>query len=536
MRFSSLLASIAIGVCHVATAQSRPDVKVFVSSSAPGNAGIPLESFLSYSIEFAFWPDYAGNVTHPNTFTNQLLENMASYAGSKPFIRVGGTSQDNAVFDKTLKVATLQRYNLSISRDQPVNLKFGPSFFDSYRAITGTRYTHGFNLGRNTTAERHALLDSVAYACRTLRSDLDVWELGNEPDFYGFPLQGAPIRPSTYHEAQYVQEWRFWVEKIREEMRKSCSDLAGGAKFKLMGPSGLNADKVLGVITRHNYVGYASRPGNTLAGTLLNHSVSVEAVASLSEIRNELNTLPNRTNIPFIIGEGNSLAGQGQARLSDTFGSALWGIDFSLLLAANNISRFHMHQGTNYRYQSWQPVETNRTTMGTKPPYYGNIAVAAFLGNLTRAEGRPKVVNIPLNDSIHLAAYAAYVNGQLGRIMLINLNEFNATEGNDFITPGPRPSQRFTIPVNRLRYSPVNFGASVKRLMANGSDAMTGITFDGYSYDYELEKGKPVLSHDITRGERVAVQPITPGNGNGIGMAYGIEVDVPDSSAAILSF
>ena len=46
----------------------------------------------------------------------------------------------------------------------------------------------------------------------------------------------------------------------------------------------------------------------------------------------------------------------------------------------------------NYRYQSWQPVDTNNiTSNGTKAPYYGSITVAAFLGRLDGdIEERPK--------------------------------------------------------------------------------------------------------------------------------------------------
>ena len=60
--------------------------------------------------------------------------------------------------------------------------------------------------------------------------------------------------------------------------------------------------------------------------------------------------------------------------------------------------------------------------------------------------------------------------------------------------------------------------------MANGSDAITGITFDGYSYNYELDAGRPVLLRNVTRGETAIVK-------NGL-----VKVDVPASSAVILDF
>lgn len=83
-----------------------------------------------------------------------------------------------------------------------------------------------------------------------------------------------------------------------------------------------------------------------------------------------------------IMGETNSLYNQGKPGLSNSFGAALWGIDFNLYCAAVGIGRVHMHMGTNYRYASWQPVTTDLAAVGTKAPYYGNVAVAAFLGNL----------------------------------------------------------------------------------------------------------------------------------------------------------
>lgn len=52
---------------------------------------------------------------------------------------------------------------------------------------------------------------------------------------------------------------------------------------------------------------------------------------------------------PIIFGETNSLYNQGRPGLSNTFGAALWAVDFNLYSASVGIKRVHMHQGTNYR-------------------------------------------------------------------------------------------------------------------------------------------------------------------------------------------
>jgi hypothetical protein len=247
----------------------------------------------------------------------------------------------------------------------------------------------------------------------------------------------------------------------------------------------------------------------------MNHSSTVHSVSShLAEIA----ALANYS-IPYILGETNSLYNEGAPGLSNSFGAALWGVDFNLWCASQGIRRVHMHQGTNYRYQSWQPIETSLATMGTKAPYYGNIAVAAIMGNLV--EDKISIANLPLQNSYE-AAYAAYVNSKLARVAIINMRQYNYTvNGTSSIpNPVPRPSLSYSFAV------PEDCGdrVSVQRLSANGSDAVTGITWDGHSYNYELNNGKPVRLTNVTTGEVELVQ-------GGV-----VSVTVPDSSVVVLNF
>jgi hypothetical protein len=254
----------------------------------------------------------------------------------------------------------------------------------------------------------------------------------------------------------------------------------------------------------------------------MNHSANFASIASQLNESRLLAELPYNLNpnLPYILGETNSLYNEGRPGLCNTFGAALWGVDFNLWCATNTISRVHMHQGTNYRYQSWQPIDTNVTSKGTKAPYYGNIAVAAFLGNITASA--PKIVNLPL-PSEQESAYAAYVDNKLARLIVINLQEYNATDYNSNYTDDyPRPEERYTF---QLPQTAAGSTVALQRLMANGSDAITGVTFDGYSYNYELENGMPVLLNNITRGETASV-----------GQGGKLSVDVLRSSAVILRF
>lgn len=252
----------------------------------------------------------------------------------------------------------------------------------------------------------------------------------------------------------------------------------------------------------------------------MNHSSTVASVKKQLDIAKELAGLPEDLNadLPFILGEHNSLYRQGRPGLSNTFGATLWGLDFNLYCAANNIRRVHMHMGTNYRYQSWQPISTDKDSIGTKAPYYGNVAVAAFIGDVKASP--PSVVNIPMANELE-AGYASYVDGKLSKIIIINMMAYNATDYNEeFVNDFPRPVAEYSLDVGMVVAGKT---ACLQRLNANGSDAITGVTFDGYSYNFELDEGKPVLLQNVTRGEQVKV------DGKGL-----VSVSVPWSSAVIL--
>ena len=138
-----------------------------------------------------------------------------------------------------------------------------------------------------------------------------------------------------------------------------------------------------------------------------------------------------------------------------------------------------------------------------------------MLGNLK--VHNTSIANLPLEDDERQAAYVAYEDGKLARVAVINMIEYN------FTTNGAvaRPFGTYTFNLAGLNGT----SARILRLMANGSDAVSGITFDGYSYNYELNRGQPVLLSNVTRGERAMVAS----NGT-------VTISVPYSSMAMLNF
>lgn len=180
-------------------------------------------------------------------------------------------------------------------------------------------------------------------------------------------------------------------------------------------------------------------------------------------------------------------------------------------------------------------MTTDLDVVGTKAPYYGSVAVAAMVRPVKK--NTPVSISaIPLGSDSAEAAYAAHFHpagrknrdeSRLARVMVINLHGYNTTVGGaglePVLNPPARMSRTYTFAVGGAG---VKDGArvGVQRLLANGSDAITGITFDGWSYNWDLDHGKPVRLHNVTVGETVKVK------------GGQVSVDVPDSSAVMLSF
>ena len=98
----ALLACVHVAKVHAIVEQQQqtvvqggePLIPYINITRDPGDSGGVLPgSFVSYSIEFSSFPDFAGNLSHPNTFSNTLLENLGKIQGARPIIRVGGNTQ-----------------------------------------------------------------------------------------------------------------------------------------------------------------------------------------------------------------------------------------------------------------------------------------------------------------------------------------------------------------------------------------------------------------------------------------------------------
>ncbi|KAJ5630806.1 uncharacterized protein N7484_010906 [Penicillium longicatenatum] len=504
-----------------------------IAIPTPGKHSQPVERDLSsFSIEFSFFPHYAGNRSHPNKFSEHLLENFQQITGVYPRVRVGGTSQDKSNYYPDQEEGIKLTY-ANPTDDQPSEIKYGPAFFESYHTLGNVKFSHGLNMNQN--ASLHQLQLAAVEACTSIGPQLDIYELGNEWNF-----SGDEYRLANYSLLDYVNEWNKKSAFVKAAVQKACPGPFPG----FMAPSFVFVDgmttwtaeelynldydphDLTKEISFHNYMGVFAPPlapvSYDLQKTLMNHTNIVDNLALQIQRMNNLAYLGH----PYILGETNSIANQGRNGESNVFGDALWVVDFSLWAATNvgtpypyqttiirqlitrgtqNIKRLNFHQGLDYRYASWQPIASEGQPPTTRPPYYGHIMVAASLGHSENI----RIVNIPLEEDTE-SAYGIYNDDKLSKLVVVNLNAFNQS------TTTGRPSRKyeFKVPGHYKR-------ATVERLIAPGSDALTNITFGGVSYDYDFKQGRPVTLD--WKEERAGIH------------SNMLQIDVPDSSAVLLS-
>jgi len=111
-----------------------------------GNRTLPLDAshFLdpalaSFSIETAFFEEFVGNISEPNSLTERLLNNIKARTGVPPEIRIGGITADSTYWDPNLNVVLS---NFIDKAGALQNTTIGPGFWDSVKLLPqGTKVT-----------------------------------------------------------------------------------------------------------------------------------------------------------------------------------------------------------------------------------------------------------------------------------------------------------------------------------------------------------------------------------------------------------
>ncbi|OJZ84289.1 glycoside hydrolase family 79 protein [Aspergillus luchuensis CBS 106.47] len=468
----------------VSDQSAKPNVTREINISPPASPRpgkqIVDAAYQSFSIEFSFMADYAGNDTHPNVFSRQVIQNLYDISGAYPVFRVGGSTQSSAIYYPNQTEAIVDPFS-SVASDQPSHTLIGPSWFQSFRQFpNGTQYIYGLNFF-NTVNETYYNIGNGLDQCvleanaayETMGNSLYAFEIGNEVDSWG----NGKHRDGNWTVQRYVNQWNEFATAISRNLTgKDATRLFQGCAFEAPRHldertdwnvenaelDGMGADKTK-TVSDHEYMGancHYTGAGPTIEDTLFDRTNMLSRVWYHDYLGNSTAD----SGIKYVIGETNSISCQGAFNISDVMASAVWAIDYVMYLSSLKVSRVHFHMGTRYRYSPWQPILYNDSAPHVNPMYYGNLFNAAVFA------GGNKQTEVLVNET-NFGAYAVYQAGSLDAIVAVNLNIWNST------------SDPVTRPYTALALTADWENAKVSRLTSPGVDIAGNITFAGQHVD-----------------------------------------------------
>ena len=329
---------------------------------------------------------------------NRTYVQLVKTLGTHGVIRIGGNTSDYASFSQHGKaVAAPKGTVLNVESLQELG-----SFLDA----TGWRLIWGLNLGGNSEQNVVAEAQAVAAAAK---EKLLAFEIGNEPDLFG---HGGAHRPKNYSYDDYLREYRRYKAAIRAKLP--------GAPF-----AGPDAATATDWVTR-----FAADEGNDLK--LLTHHYYRECAGPGSTLEKLLRPDPKLTpeleklraasascHVPYRICETNSFCGGGKPGVSDTFGAALWALDYMLTLAWADAAGINMEAGVNQLgfVSSYSPIgDDGHGHYSAAPEYCGMLAFA----QACRGQRLPATYDA---SGVNLTAYAVLHDDRRVAITIINKDE-----------------------------------------------------------------------------------------------------------------
>jgi hypothetical protein len=306
---------------------------------------------LGYEISSVAIP---GLLSARNTTYVQLVRNLSR----EGVIRVGGNTSDDASYapDGTA---------VSAPKGTVVNDAMLQQL-GSFLQATNWKLIWGLNLG--TGDERQAAAEAQAVS-RAASSHLLAFEIGNEPDLFG---RGTRHRDHSYGYESYLKEFRSYKSAVRAKLPHAPfagPDAATETDWVLRFANDEGSDVKL---LTHHYYRQCAGPTSTL-DKLLNPD------PKLAPELQKLRLASSIAHVPYRICEVNSFCGGGKEGVSDSFGAALWVLDYLFQLASAGCGGVNIETGVNQLgFVSWySPIRQNQAgTFMAAPEYYGMLAFA----------------------------------------------------------------------------------------------------------------------------------------------------------------
>ena len=297
-----------------------------------------------------------------------VYERLVRNLGRDGVIRIGGNTSDYSAYSPS--GASVSKPKGSSIND--ANLRALGGFLEA----TGWKLIWGLNLGNGS--EDDAVAEAKAVT-KFAGSKLIAFEIGNEPDL--FVHEGH--RQGSYDYEQYLAEFRRYKAAVRRVLPDAAfagPDVAG--KLEWVKRFAADEGRDLKFLTCH-YYREGQNPSSSLAKLL---HPDPKLLTRLAEAREA----GESAHLSYRICETNSFSGGGRPGVSDTFGAALWVMDFMFTLASAQAGGVNIETGINQLdfISSYSPLRGDASTgYSVGPDYYGMLAFAqASPGRLTAVD------------------------------------------------------------------------------------------------------------------------------------------------------
>ena len=242
------------------------------------------------------------------------------------------------------------------------------------------------NLGTGTP---ESAAEEAAAVASSAGGALLAFQIGNEPDL--FARNGH--RPANYDYQDYYKEYQRYVEVVRQrvpEAPMAGPDVATRTDWVPSFARHAGSDPKL--LTHHYYSeGPPQNPASTLENLL-------KPGEHFEKILEQMRAVSQSVKVPYRIVEINSCFGGGKSGVSDTFASAVWGLDLMFDLAAAGGAGLNMETGVNQLgwISKYTPIDNDdQGNYVARPLYYGMLAFAlASRGQLIGVDSDAAGINL----------------------------------------------------------------------------------------------------------------------------------------------
>jgi hypothetical protein len=360
-------------VCARSHAQDRDSVVVKIQVDPNTVVSRISPNFIGFGYETAA-------VAQSNFFSPTNLAMVRLYQNLSPngLIRVGGIISDHTRYLSDGSPAARTQTEVTIINRRNLDDLGG------FARATGWRVMWGLNLGTGTKEE--AVQEAMAVDA-ALGNTLQSFEIGNEVE----ALHRFTNNYDAYH-AAYI-DYKSAIRAALPDAPFSGPDSIGNLAW--ITNFAATEARDLQILTQHYYRGGAKDPRTSLDRLLQPDQAWDNRVEKLREISRS-------KGVKYRINEVNSFSGGGKPGVSDTFGSALWCLDFMFRLASYGCDGVNMETDINQLgfISHYSPIFHDANGhCSARPEYYGMLAFAMA--------GRGEMLQINQNKpDINLSAYA----------------------------------------------------------------------------------------------------------------------------------